>query len=127
MRKIDLHNDPKIETGFKVPEDYFQSFEDRIMSQLQEKEVKVVPLWQRKPVWYSGVAAVFMLSIGTWMYYNQQSEVIYTSSEEYLAYENDITHEDIALHLTDEDITSIEKDLGLYDSESETYVNEYLN
>jgi len=127
MKKFDLHNDPKIETGFKIPENYFENLEDRIMNQLPEQEARVVPLWQRKTVWYSGVAAIFMLSIGTWMYFNQQSNEIMATSQEYLAYSNDITTEEIAYHLTDEDITTIEKELGLYDTESETYVNEYLN
>jgi hypothetical protein len=127
MKKFDLHNDPKIETGFKVPEHYFENFEDRIMNQLPIQEVKVISLWQRKSVWMSGVAAIFVLSIGTWMYYNQQNNEILATSQEYLAYQSDITHEDIALHLTDEDITTIENELGLYDKESETYVNEYLN
>jgi len=127
MKKFDLHNDPKIETGFKIPENYFENLEDRIMSQLPEQEVKVIPLWQRKTVWYTGVAAVFMLSIGTWMYFNQQKNEIIATSQEYLAYESDITHEDIAMQLTDEDITTIENEMGLYDKESETYVNEYLN
>lgn len=127
MKKFDLYNDPKIETGFKVPEGYFENFESRIMNQLPKQEVKVVSLWQRKTIWYSGVAAVVMLSFGTWMYYNQQRNEAFTTSQEYLAYESYITHEDIASHLTDEDITTIENELGLYDAESETYVNEYLN
>lgn len=127
MKKFDLHNDPKIETGFKIPEHYFENLEDRIMNRLPEQKVKVISLWQRKSVWISGMAAVLVVSLGTWFYFNQQSTEFSVSSQEYLAYSNDITTEEIAYHLTDEDITTIEKELGLYDAESETYVNEYLN
>lgn len=127
MKKFDLHNDPKIETGFKIPENYFENLEDRIMNQLPEPEVKVISLWQRKSVWISGIAAVLVIALGTWFYYNQQANALTVSSQEYLAYSSDLSTEDIAYHLTDEDITTIEKDLDLYNSESETYVNEYLN
>lgn len=127
MKKLDLHNDPKIETGFKIPEHYFENLEDRIMNLLPEQEVKVISLWQRKSVWISGIAAVLVVSLGTWFYFNQQANELTVSSQEYLAYSSDLSTEDIAYHLTDEDITTIEKDLGLYDSESETYVNEYSN
>lgn len=127
MKKFDLHNDPKIETGFKIPENYFENLEDRIMNQLPEPEVKVISLWQRKSVWISGIAAILVVSFGAWFYFNQQSTELSVSSQEYLAYSNDLSTEDIAYHLTDEDISTIEKELGLYDTESETYVNEYLN
>ena len=127
MKKFDLHNDPKIETGFKIPEHYFENLENRIMNQLPEQEVKVISLWQRKSVWISGLAAVLVVSLGTWFYFNQQANELTVSSQEYLAYSSDLSTEDIAYHLTDEDITTIENELGLYDSESEAYVNEYLD
>lgn len=127
MKKFDLHNDPKIEPGFKIPEHYFENLEDRIMNQLPEPEVKVISLWQRKSFWISGIAVALVISLGTLFYYNQQNTLTTEASQEYLAYTDYLTAEDIAYHLTDEDITTIEKDLGLYDSESETYVNEYLN
>ncbi|MGX7668477.1 hypothetical protein [Flavobacterium pedocola] len=125
MKKFDLHNDPKIETGFKIPENYFENFEDRLMQQLPEKEVRVVSLWQKRTTWISAVAAVFVVSFGIWMYNTYQSTEMSISTEQYLAYQSDITTEDIAMQLTDEDISSIEKDLGLYGTESETYINEY--
>ena len=127
MKRFDLDNDPKIDSGFKIPENYFEQFEAQMMNNLPEREVKVVSLWQRKSVWVSGAAAVFIISIGTWLFFVQKSTESVISSQEYLAYENDVTTEDIALYLSDEDISIVEKELNLYDQESETYINEYLN
>lgn len=124
MKKFDLHNGTKIESGFKIPEDYFESFEARLMQQLPEKEVKVVSLWKRKSVWISGIAAAFVLSFGTWMYLNNASETL-ISTQEYLAYDSDLSTEEIAMHLSDEDITAVENSLNLYQKDAETYVNEY--
>ncbi|WP_051269665.1 hypothetical protein [Flavobacterium suncheonense] len=126
MNKFDLHNDPKIETGFKIPENYFERFENRLMQQLPEKEVRVVSLWKKRTRWISAVAAVFVLGFGLWLFNTNRNAETETGAELYLAYQNDITTEDIAALLTDEDIASLENDLALYSSESETYVNEYL-
>ena len=114
MKKIDLHNDPKIESGFRIPDNYFDSFEDRIMQQVltEEKETKVIAIWQRQSFWISSVAAVFVLSFGIWMYFVQNNAETTLSTSDYLAYESDLTTEDIAAHLTDEDIASIENEMN---------------
>ncbi|MFC7772892.1 hypothetical protein [Flavobacterium sp. GCM10027622] len=129
MKKFDLHNDPKIESGFTIPDNYFDTFEERLIQQLpfEENNTKVIQLWQRKSFWISSVAAVFLLSFGIWTYFAQTNANTIISSSEYLAYENDLTTEDIAEHLTDEDIASLENEMQLYDTKTETYINEYLN
>ncbi|MBP9794076.1 MAG: hypothetical protein KBC56_08765 [Flavobacterium sp.] len=158
MKNFDLHNDNKITTGFKTPENYFDSLEDRVMQRisfeenkmetgfavpdhyfdsLEEKvmqklateahQIKVISLWQRQSVWISGVAAVVLISLGTLFYFNQQNTENFIVSSDYLAYQNDITTEDIALQLTDEDITALEAELTAFDSETEKYINDYLN
>lgn len=129
MKKFDLHNDPKIESGFTIPDNYFDTFEERLMQHLpfEENNTKVIQLWQRKSFWISSVAAVFVLSFGIWTYFAQTNANTMLSSSEYLAYENDLTTEDIAEHLTDEDIASLENEMQLYDTKTETYINEYLN
>lgn len=129
MKKIDLENDKKIESGFKIPDNYFDSFEDRLMQkiELMPKEPKVISLWQRKSVWISGIAAAVVISIGTWMYFEQQNTENTEISQEYLAYESDITTEDIAMHLTDEELTNLELEITDFDIHTESYINEYLN
>lgn len=126
MKRFDLDNDPKIAPGFKVPEYYFEQFEDKLMARLPEK-TKVVSLWQRKSVWVSSAAAVFIIALGTWVYFAQNNTENSMADQEYLAYESDVTAEDIARLLSDEDITAVESSLDLYHAESETYINEYLN
>ncbi|MCL9808701.1 hypothetical protein [Flavobacterium luminosum] len=130
MKPFDLQNDPKITSGFKTPDKYFDTFEDRLMQKLdltKQEEIKVLSLWQRKAFWYSGVAAILMIALGTWMYFTQNSveEMIFPS--EYLAHESDITTEEIAVYLTDEDIAAIENEMNVVDETTETYINEYLN
>jgi len=125
MKRFDLDNDQKIDTGFKIPDNYFEQFEAKIMNQLPEREVKVVSIFSTKKFWITSVAAVFVLGIFTTMYlsYSKTEEAI---TEDYLAYETSITTEDIIEHLTDEDITAIEQSMDLYDEETKTYAADYL-
>lgn len=129
MKRFDLDNDQKIEPGFKIPDHYFDSFEERLMQKLptERKEIKVISLWQRKSVWITSAAAIFVFTFGTWMYFVQNNVESTISTQEYLAYESDITTEDIAMNLTDDDIATIENELNLYNTESETYLNEYID
>ena len=129
MKRFDLDNEPKIEPGFKIPDNYFDSFEERLMQKLptERNEVKVISLWQRKSVWITSAAAMFIITFGTWMYFVQNNVENTISTQEYLVYESDITTEDIAMNLTDADISTIENELNLYNTESETYLNEYVD
>lgn len=127
MKKFDLHNDPKIETGFKVPEHYFDDFEDRIMQQLPEQEVKVISLWQRRSVWISSVAAVALLAFGLTFYFNYTSKagLDETTVENYLA--SNMTSYDLMQELDQNDIQELEKSIALNDDAVESYLSENEN
>ncbi len=130
MKKIDLENDKKIESGFKIPDNYFDSFEDRLMLRIENEEAshsKVISIWHRKSFWLSGIAAALVISMGTWMYFEQQKNETIEFTQDYLAFENDITTEDIAKHLTEEDLSNLESEINDFDAKTETYINEYLN
>ncbi len=70
MKQFDLDNDPKIDSGFRIPENYFEQFETKIMSQISEKEVKVISIFETRKFWFSAVAAVFVIGLFTTMYLN---------------------------------------------------------
>jgi hypothetical protein len=131
MKQFDLDNDPKISSGFNIPEDYFETFENKIMDnlplmkQLPEKEVKVISFFKTRKMWFSGVAAVLVLSILIPVYFSY-TKTNYLTTEEYLAYDTNCTTEDIAEQLTDDDINEIEESLNLYDQETTNYANDYL-
>ncbi len=131
MKQFDLDNDPKISSGFNIPEDYFETFENKIMEQLPlikklpEREVRVISIFKTRKFWLSAVAAVLVLGISIPMYFSY-TKTVYLTTEDYLAYDTNCTTEDIAEQLTDDDVTVIEKSLNLYDLETTNYANEYL-
>ncbi|RVU90145.1 hypothetical protein EH230_04120 [Flavobacterium columnare] len=128
MNQININTDPKINAGYQVPDDYFLNFEDRLMSKINQKTktAKVFSIGQKKNIWIYGVAAVIVLSIFTWIYFYQTNTSTLVSTQEYLAYSDDIMTEDLVDYLTNEDLTDLEKELTSIDHQMSIYLNEYL-
>ena len=129
MKPFDLENKKEIKSGFKVPENYFEQFEAKMMAQIPvEKETKVVSLFYRKQVWISAIAAVFLIAIAIPVYFNmaQESSLDASTIESYLSQQQGIGITELSKHLTDEDITAIEKNLSLNESNPDA-VEDYLS
>ena len=129
MKPFDLENKNEIKSGFKVPENYFEQFEAKMMAQIPvEKETKVVSLFNRKQVWISAIAAVFLLAIAIPVYFNMASESNLDAStiENYLAQQQNVGITELSKHLTDDDIIALEKNLSLNESNPDA-VEDYLS
>ena len=129
MKPFDLENKNEIKSGFKVPENYFEQFEAKMMAQIPvEKETKVVSLFYRKQVWISAIAAVFLLAIAIPVYFNMASESNLDAStiENYLAQQQNVGITELSKHLTDDDIIALEKNLSLNESNPDA-VEDYLS
>ena len=129
MKPFDLENKNEIKSGFKVPENYFEQFEAKMMAQIPvEKETKVVSLFYRKQVWISSIAAVLLLAIAIPVYFNMASENNLDAStiENYLAQQQNVGITELSKHLTDDDIIALEKNLSLNESNPDA-VEDYLS
>jgi len=129
MKPFDLENKNEIKSGFKVPQNYFEQFEAKMMAQIPvEKEIKVVSLFYRKQVWISAIAAVFLLAIAIPVYFNMASESNLDAStiENYLAQQQNVGITELSKHLTDDDIIALEKNLSLNESNPDA-VEDYLS
>jgi hypothetical protein len=128
MKPFKLDNEPKMNSGFKIPETYFDDFTEKVMQQLPKQErVKVIPLYKRKPVWMSAVAAVFVITLGVsiiWKSNGSNTAVPDdTTIVNYLAYEDDITEEDIIQGLSQQDIKELEASITVSDEAIEDYLS----
>ena len=129
MKPFDLENKNEIKSGFKVPDNYFEQFEAKMMAQIPvEKETKVVSLFYKKQVWISAIAAVFLLAIAIPVYFNMASESNLDAStiENYLVQQQNVGITELSKHLTDDDITALEKNLSLNESNPDA-VEDYLS
>lgn len=114
MNNFKLDNEPKIKSGFKIPEHYFDTLSEKVMNQLPKEEPKVVSLWDRNKRWIYSAAAILVLSLTIPLanqFQSTSSEVATTETNEienYLAYHASLSDEEIIKLLDKEDIAEIE-------------------
>lgn len=120
-------DEQKIESGFKVPDGYFEKLTSDINAKLATNEPKVVSIFSRKKVIYYVVAAVLVLalSIPLFNYYNSTTSLTQEEVEDYIALQSGITEDDLVNALDKEDIEELKIDLKIEDKVlEETLVNE---
>jgi preprotein translocase subunit SecF len=110
MKTFKLENEPKIESGFIVPEHYFDNFSKKVVSQLPDEKSKVIPLFQRRKNLFFAVAAVVVIAL-LLPIYNQFSttsdEIDTTTLENHLTYQTDINPYELISELEETDINKI--------------------
>jgi hypothetical protein len=109
MKKVDLENDKKINSGFNVPERYFDEFNSKMISKLNYNESKKNPVFSIKKIIYYGAAAILVIGF----FLNRMDFSEKNTEIDDFAYETNMSNEDIAEQLTDFDIKTIEKNLNL--------------
>lgn len=118
MNDFKLDNHPKIDPGFKIPENYFEVFSERMMEQLPEREVKVVSIFSERKSWIYTVAAVLVLALSIPVL-NRLSPTVnapdQAALETYLTSHSEISNDDIVELLENEDIQKIKVDYDLED------------
>lgn len=128
MNEFKLNEEQKIKSGFITPHNYFEDFTERIMQQLPKPDVKVVPLYRRKPVWFSAAAGfVLMASLG--IFYTSTQQTINDQSlpdddavENYLMYQVNVNSYDLMQNLDQQDLDELEQNIAISDDAIEEYL-----
>jgi len=117
MKAFKLENEPKIKTGFKTPDHYFDTLSAKVLQQINdEKEVKVIPIYKRKKVLSLAAAAaiVIALTIPIVNNYNATSkELDEATLETYLSYQSNLNQYDLMKELDTKDIDKLNKSVAL--------------
>ena len=119
MKNFNLGNEPKITTGFTTPDGYFDTFSEKVLAQLPKQETKVISIFSSKKVWYFAAAAVLilMLSIPLFTKYStQQEEIDSATLENYIAYQSNISEEEIVNLLEQDDLDKMKLDFNIDDT-----------
>lgn len=112
MKEFKLENEPKIESGFKTPEHYFENFSKNFMQQLPEEEPKVISLFQKNKKIVMMVAAVLTISLLVPVVYNNSinannNEIDAIALENYLSYQSNINQYELINGLEADEIDNI--------------------
>ena len=119
MKNFNLGNEPKITSGFTTPDGYFDTFSEKVLAQLPKQETKVISIFSSKKVWYFAAAAILilMLSIPLFTKYTTQQEEIDTATlENYIAYQSNISEEEIVNLLEQDDLDKMKLDFNIDDA-----------
>lgn len=130
MKIFKLENQPKIESGFKTPENYFDTFSARVIQQLPKEEPKIISIFSKRKTWLYAAAAILILGLSIPIY-NQfnipSSEIDNATLENYIAYQSSVSDTDLANLLDEEDIQKIIVDLNIEDKTLENELTENKN
>jgi len=117
MKTFKLENEPKITTGFKTPDDYFDDFSAKVLQQINEtKDVKVIPIYKRKNVLSMLAAAVIFIGLLIPIvnnYNNTSKELDEATLETYLTYQSNLNQYDLIKELDTKDIDKLNKSVAL--------------
>lgn len=130
MKDFKLDNEPKITSGFTTPEGYFDTFSDRLLSQLPKQEPKVISIFSTKRTWYYAAAAilVLMLSIPIYNKVTTRSEEVDSATlENYLACQSTISEEEIVNLLEQKDLDKMKLEFNIEDKDIEEALNSNSN
>lgn len=131
MKTFKLENEPKIESGFKIPENYFDTFSARVLQQLPKEEPKTISIFSKKKTWFYAAAAllIFGLFIPIYNQFNSPpTDIDDATLENYLADQASVSSADLANLLDSEDIQKMSIDLNIEDKtiENELTTNNNL-
>ncbi|MBF6642008.1 hypothetical protein IVB69_10995 [Flavobacterium sp. J49] len=116
MKSFKLDNEPKITSGFTMPDDYFDSFTDKVLARIPKEEPKVISFFSRRKTWYYVAAAVIVMLLFVPIYNNfttQSNEVDAVALEDYVTNQATISDEEIANLLDQEDLEKMKLELNL--------------
>ena len=130
MKTFKLANEPKIKSGFIIPESYFDHFSETVMQQLPNEDPKVISLFLRRKSWIYAAAALIGLGLIIPIYNgfgNHSSEIDEVILENYIANKSDISDTDLASLLDEEDIQKMSIDLSIEDKSIENELSANTN
>ena len=118
MKTFKLENEPKIESGFKTPDHYFEEFAAKITQQLPENEPKVISIFHKRKNILFAVAAVLVLALMIPVYTTLSTNtktLDETTLENYITYQSNVNQYDLISELELEDINKIKTTIPIED------------
>lgn len=118
MKEFKLENEPKIETGFKTPEHYFENFSVNLMERLPQNEPKTISLFAKNKKAFIAIAAVLVIALTVpvvYKYVTKSKELDEVTLETYLSYQSNLNQYDLIHELDTNDIKSLDQNIALGD------------
>ena len=122
MKEFKLDEMPKIKSGFKTPEDYFDAISEKMVAQLPEEKPKTILLFSLRKKLLFAVAAVLVVALSVPIFNTLSSnnpDLDQQTLEDYIAQNTRISENDILELLEKEDIEKLNLDYQIPDKNVE--------
>lgn len=130
MNSFNLEDQPKIKSGFKTPEGYFENFSEQLLLKIDQEEKPVISIFQKRRNWFMAVAAILILGIMI-PFLNkptvESQSLDEATMENYLASQSNISQYELINLLDTEDIEALESDMKIDDAVVESTLSENTN
>jgi hypothetical protein len=116
MKEFKLENSTKIESGFKVPEAYFDTFAHNVMQKLPVADTTVISLFQKRKIALMLAAAIIAVALIIPIINAPAplaKEIDSATLENYLSYQTNINQYDLINALDEEDINTIKTNVAI--------------
>ena len=130
MKTFKLENEPKIETGFKTPDHYFENFSIKMMEQLPKNEPKVISIFQKRKTLILMAAAILIIALMIPFLTpssTNTNEIDEAALENYITYQSNVNQYDLISVLETEDINKIKTGIVLGDEVIEDHFSTNSN
>ncbi|MDP3681654.1 MAG: hypothetical protein Q8R22_12545 [Flavobacterium sp.] len=130
MKTFKLENEPKIETGFKTPDHYFENFSIKMMEQLPKNEPKVISIFQKRKTLIMMAVAILVLALMIPILSPSSTntkELDAAALENYITYQSNVNQYDLISVLETEDINNIKTGIVLGDDAIEDHLSTNSN
>ena len=113
MKDFKLDNETKIKTGFKVPEGFFDSFSEKVLSKIEtelpNEKPKIISIFERNKKWALSIAATLLvfITVGYYFFNLNKTKNENLELEHYIVNQTDITDDDFVSLLNENDIEKI--------------------
>ena len=127
MKNFEIENSPKVTSGFKVPDDYFDQFSEKLFQRIQEDDKPVISIFRK--YYYAVISVAAVLIVGLLITFNTSNsqEINQTELENYFAYHSNMNQYDLADILNEDDIDNIHIDYNLESDEMADYLDSHSN
>jgi len=118
MNDFKLNSNTKIKTGFKNPDNYFDTFSAKVLLKLPVEEPKTISFYERNKRYIFSAAAILIVALSIPLAYNLQSkeeELTSVEIENYITQHSSISDDDIVNLLNQEDIEKLKTNTPIED------------
>jgi predicted ATP-grasp superfamily ATP-dependent carboligase len=114
MKDFKLPENPKIPTGFKIPDSYFDDLQSKLDAKLYKKESKVIAFYNQNKSWIYTAAAILVVAFSIPLATFNSTETTKATTidiENYITNRHIITEEELANELSQANIDALKQEL----------------